>query len=362
MSRRYFSNVAIVSYVSGALNGVDTSTAFSVAATSGGASAPPTGWPTTPFFAVLNRGLSDEEVVLVTDVTGSTVTVTRGSELDSPYGSTTQSHSANATIEHVATAADYDEANDHVNDSTAVHGVTGSVVGTGGAQTLTDKTLTAPVLTAPVIADFTSAGHDHGDADDGGTISHAVLTGLTTGDPHTQYQKESEKSAADGYASLGGDVKVPIAELPTGTGSDEVALGNHTHSPQIDFDEWATGTTLVERTLNADDTPKLLYSVIGLEAGRYMILASCRGVTLDSASATRVKWYLESDVGTLTTGAVQTHSDGTALQAGATVVGFLETSATATVSFYASRVAGVDATTSTEGTFIALALNPVAEL
>lgn len=35
-----------------------------------------------------------------------------------------------------------------------------------GSETLTNKT-----LTAPVIADFTAAQHDHGDADDGGTLA-----------------------------------------------------------------------------------------------------------------------------------------------------------------------------------------------
>ena len=42
--------------------------------------------------------------------------------------------------------------------------------------------------------------------------AHSSLTGLTTGDDHTQYQKESEKGAASGYASLGADSKVPDAE------------------------------------------------------------------------------------------------------------------------------------------------------
>jgi hypothetical protein len=40
-----------------------------------------------------------------------------------------------------------------------------------GSEVLTNKT-----LTAPTIADFTNAGHDHGDADDGGTVAESVIT------------------------------------------------------------------------------------------------------------------------------------------------------------------------------------------
>ena len=42
------------------------------------------------------------------------------------------------------------------------------------AVTLTNKT-----LTAPTIADFTNAAHDHGDADDGGTLTLAALPDVT---------------------------------------------------------------------------------------------------------------------------------------------------------------------------------------
>lgn len=49
-------------------------------------------------------------------------------------------------------------------------------------QTLANKT-----LTTPTISDFTNAQHTHADAANAGTVSHAVLDDLTTGDPHTQY-------------------------------------------------------------------------------------------------------------------------------------------------------------------------------
>lgn len=41
---------------------------------------------------------------------------------------------------------------------------------------------------------------------------------LAAADPHAQYQRKSEKGAANGYASLGADGKVPSAQLPAGLG------------------------------------------------------------------------------------------------------------------------------------------------
>lgn len=45
-------------------------------------------------------------------------------------------------------------------------------------------------------------------------------------DPHTQYQQESEKAAANGYASLDAGTKVPIAQIPTGATGTTVPFGN----------------------------------------------------------------------------------------------------------------------------------------
>jgi hypothetical protein len=62
-----------------------------------------------------------------------------------------------------------------------------------------------------------SADHTHASTGlQAGTIDHGVLTGLTD-DDHTQYQRESEKGAANGYASLGADGLVPQEQLGTGT-------------------------------------------------------------------------------------------------------------------------------------------------
>lgn len=103
------------------------------------------GNPTAPFTITIDRNTATEEVCLVTAVVGSTLTVTRGYD-----GVAAQSHAAGATVEHTAVALDFSEANAHVNDTSGVHGTTGDVVGTEGAQTIMDKTFTSPVCEANV--------------------------------------------------------------------------------------------------------------------------------------------------------------------------------------------------------------------
>lgn len=63
-------------------------------------------------------------------------------------------------------------------------------------------------------------------ADPAGTAAGAVTAHAAAADPHTGYQKESEKATASGYASLDGSTKVPIAQLPTGATGSTVAIGN----------------------------------------------------------------------------------------------------------------------------------------
>ena len=84
-----------------------------------------TGWPTgtgsKPFFVVIDRGKSTEEKILCASRASNTITVyddgvTNGRASDD---TSITAHASNATIEHVFTATDADEANEHVNTAHA---------------------------------------------------------------------------------------------------------------------------------------------------------------------------------------------------------------------------------------------------
>lgn len=74
-------------------------------------------------------------------------------------------------------------------------------------------------------AEYAAADHAHGPS---GVTDHGALTGLAD-DDHKQYQLNSARGVANGYAPLDGSGKVPIANVPTGSAAGTVSLGNHNH-------------------------------------------------------------------------------------------------------------------------------------
>ncbi len=92
---------------------------------------------------------------------------------------------------------------------------------TGGGDLTADRTLTVAYgstgTTACVGNDSrlsdsrTPTAHAATHASGGGdTVDHATLANLTVGDPHTQYQQESEKGAANGYLGLDANTDIAI--------------------------------------------------------------------------------------------------------------------------------------------------------
>ena len=120
-------------------------------------------WPdgsVGPFYVVVDRGLAAEEKILCSSRSGNVLTVySSGLVVGRGADDTTIiNHSSNAEIEHIFTATDADEANEHVNATSGVHGVSGSVVGTTDTQTLTNKTLNGATLAGNIAFTGTTEG------------------------------------------------------------------------------------------------------------------------------------------------------------------------------------------------------------
>lgn len=101
-------------------------------------------FPPVPFTLVIEPGVTGkEEIVTVTAVDGSQLTITRGEE-----GLGTTDHIANVEIRHMATGRDFQDARDHMDAQENVHGIadTAYLVTLNGTQVLQNKSLASPSI------------------------------------------------------------------------------------------------------------------------------------------------------------------------------------------------------------------------
>jgi len=233
---RYYSSTAAKTTLSSAVDSSTTSTSFSLTAA--------TGLPSQyPFTLILEKDTANEEIIEVTTKVGTTFTATRAVD-----GTSAKSHSIGAAVEHGVSARDFAESRSH-EAATSAHGVTGTIVGTGGTQTLSDKT-----LTTPTIASFTNATHDHSNAAGGGTLGSGVITStmiadgtIATGD--IADSAITSAKIADGTIATGdiADGAITSAKIADGT----IVNADVNSSAQVAYGKLNLTNSIVNADINA---------------------------------------------------------------------------------------------------------------
>lgn len=111
------------------------------------------GFPAAPFTLVLEPDTVKEEIVTVTSVDGTQLTLSRGEE-----GTLAVAHDEGSVARHMITARDLQYVQDHMLSEENVHGIsdTASLVYLNSAQTLSNKELTNPKVNEDVAVTATS--------------------------------------------------------------------------------------------------------------------------------------------------------------------------------------------------------------
>lgn len=163
MARRQYAGAAVETTITGS---VASSGAVTITL------AASTGWPdgsTGPFAIVVDPGTPTEEKILVTERIGLNLTV--GAPGRGYDGTTTVGHAAGAVVYLTYTAIDFDEANAHVNATSAAHAATAiSYNGSAGLSAAnveaaldeldTEKAPASHTHSASAVTDFDEAARD----------------------------------------------------------------------------------------------------------------------------------------------------------------------------------------------------------
>lgn len=191
---RYFSSIAQPTTLAGGISNANLTMQVTAV----------TGFPTSyPFTLAVDYGTSAEELVDVTNASGTTLTITRAAD-----GTSAQSHSIGAVVRHVSSARDFADFQTHAAATAGVHGVSGTLVGTSDAQTLANKTLTTP------------------------SISGATTSGTWTGSP--TFSGNLTFTGAPGFRGASTSASALATRVSIGDTTDRLIVsadGTHTWGP-----------------------------------------------------------------------------------------------------------------------------------
>ena len=302
-SRYYSSNAAKTTL---AVSITSTSTSLELAA----AANLPTQYPYT---LILEKDTANEEVVEVTSKTGTAYNITRNIDNSGAKG-----HAIGANVEHGVSARDFTESRAHEVATTNVHGVTGDVVGTGGAQAITGtKTFSAADITAS--ANIKAGGFK--------------ITGLANGTDSTDAVNKSQVDAIAGSATAAAASATASA---TSAGQAATSATNAAASAATASTSAATATT--QAGLAATSAGLAATSATSAANSATTASASAATATTSAATATTQAGIATTQAGIATTSAGLA---ATSAASAATSAASAATSATSADASYQSTVGQV---------------------
>jgi hypothetical protein len=343
---RYYSSIAVETALSGSIPAQAqgaANTAFIVASVSG--------FPGSyPYTLIVDPDTSKEEVVTVVAGSGTTLSVTRGS--DNTQG---VAHSAGAVVRHGVSGREFREAETHIAargfdidqtildlaNQTHVHGIVtgeGVVVGTLKPQTLTQKTLTTPIINGATISGaFTSTA-----TVTGGTFTSVTVTSSTI---------STSTLTGSFTASAATFVSPTISGSPVITGLSSVGMVNSSATPKIYVD-----TILGDATAAAISAASAAVSATSAATSATSAASSATAsASSASASATSASAAATS-AASAATSATAAATSATSAAASATAAATSATSAASSATTAAASVAAIAAYASAAATSEANAL------
>jgi hypothetical protein len=279
-ANRNYSSVARATTLTGSVNG--SATVISVTET--------TGFPSAPFTLVIDPARTVEEAVTVTAVVGLNLTVVRGVD-----GTAASPHDAGATVRHMATARDFREPAEHINDTDGIHGIDGALLGVDDVQTVDNKTFVATgdhtsikvknavVQTADLMQFQNSGGTAIASVKPSGRISTPGVDGsssstFTAGAAGTV--PLVAKGAAAQTANLisardAADIELMHVGFDGTLGARSTSVsGNLTVSAEADIADLITSHTATALTTDAGITPLVVQAASGQTAATLQVQTS----------------------------------------------------------------------------------------
>ena len=253
---RYYSATAVDNTLAASITSGSTSMVLSTS---------PIGYPPNyPFTLAIDYNTATEELVQVTAISGTTVTISRANAgLGSNTVGTAAAHGVGAVVRHVITAQDLTDAQNHYATAltAGAHGVTGALAtflgspssanfasyltdetGSGPAVFATGPTISGPTISSPIITGTIAASGSTGAS---GQLLSSTATGIAWVTPATTSLVINAQTGTT-YTLVSGDLNKLVTLSNSGAITLTIPSAVFTTGQQINIQQLGAGQVTVQ--------------------------------------------------------------------------------------------------------------------